>query len=558
MTVLAAVLAWLLVRNAWRQTELREAYLTDLLALAKQDPANGPAQVALAGREAQARQYRRAAESFRRAIAAGENSAPVWLAWSACEAEAGYRPLAGAALLLGMRQPTLQSPLGAALDRFRKLPPGAAPGQVAEAICPEGPAAVIAPYISGSFLNRLASWYGRRRPGASGFTTREAWARAEPNSAQAQLLWADALDRNQCYAQAQTASARALQLSPACLSAQLDLADALYHQGQAGKAGVLYAQMARAHPNSLRALLGLGQVALDNDIRTVALQVFSRAVKLAPGSADAWAGLGKAYLKESLDLNKAIAAYGTAARLDPHGTYYFADYASALRIQTRYAEAESLLRRRLAADPDDAQAHYYLGLTLLDDNVTPARRAEAEQQLRAALAIQPDGISTLTRLGRLLADESRCAEAVAPLQQALRLDPDNVSAALALERADRALGRTNDAASVSAHLTALTSLDIRRRTLEDELKMSPLNPKLYKQMAQLYMRLGQPQQARNYAEAATVLLKNPRVAGAGLLALRRQVSVGLPAPQSPGAASRPVPSAGQPSDPQQPPQHASQ
>src|SRR5262249_20592795 len=161
--------------------------------------------------------------------------------------------------------------------------------------------------------------------------------------------------------------------------------------GEAGQAGLLYIRVYRKDPRSLRALLGLGQVTLDRRLLAMSVDVFQKSVALAPGSADAWIGLGRAYYNQSLDIRPALDAYATAVKRAPSRTDFYPSYADALRVDARFAEAEAVLRRRLAAAPEEASTRYYLAVTLLSSNVTPARQAEAEAALHAALRLEPRG-----------------------------------------------------------------------------------------------------------------------------------------------------------------------
>lgn len=519
--------------NAWHETQLREAYLPDLRTMARQHPFDSRLLVVLAGRQAEARQYAEAAETFQQAVSTGENSPQIWLAWSASKAAAGDREMAGATLLLGMRQPALDAPLRAALDRWRSLPPNAPPGVVAQTICPQTPWDLIAPYTRGSFLNGLVSWYGRRYPAQSGFATRENWAKEQTHNAQAQQLWAEALLRNECYAQAEAAARHALTLSPDSLSAHLTLADALYHQGETGKAGLEYASLTKAHPNSLQALLGLGQVALDKKLILMSVEVYSKAVKLAPKSVDAWVGLGKACYHQGVDFNRTLSAFETAIKLAPSRTDFYPAYADVLRAQARFAEAETLLRKRLAIAPNEASTYYYLAVTLLAYNVTSARQAEAEADLRQSLKLQPQGVSVVARLGRLLADEKRCVEAIPYLEAAIKTDPHSLPVAMALARCYRGAGRMKEAQVAEANMAALAHYSTEVKQLEEELQLQPLNAKLYLKTAQLYADGGEMEKARNYQDAAMMILNHGKRAATGILKLRGAISQDTLAPEKP-------------------------
>ncbi len=525
---------------AWQETQLREAYLPALREQARQHPFDGRLLMVLAVRQAQARQYAEAAQTFQQTVGAGENTPWVWLAWAASQASAGRPVEAGATLLFGMRQPALAPVLRAALQRYSALTADTPPGVAAQTICPRTPSELLLPYTRGSLLNGLAAWYGRRHPGQSGFATRQEWAREQPNSGQAQLLWAEALLKNECYAEAEGAARRALLLLPDSLSAHLDLADALYHEGAGGKAGREYAVTARAHPDSLRALLGLGQTALNSKMLTMGVDVFSKAVALAPDSADAWIGLGKAYYNQALDLGHCLTCYETAHRLAPHRTDFYAAYADALREKSRYAEAENLLRTRLAAAPTDASACYYLALTLLASDVTPARQSEAEACLRRSLELQPRGPSVVAHLGRLLAEEGRNEEALGYLEAAMQADPRDLASAMALNRVYRATGHLKEALEGKARIAAMTRYATETKQMEDQLQLHPLDAALYLKTAALYASGGEEEKAIHYRDAAALLQQHSPQAAHGIGILRKATERGVPMPgRAEGTPARP-------------------
>jgi tetratricopeptide (TPR) repeat protein len=510
-----------LCTGAWHRTRLREAYLPELREMARQNPYNGPLLVVLAGRLAQARQYAAAGAAFERAVGAGETRPAVWLAWAASAAASGERQNAWAILRLGQRDPQADPELRAAIDRCKPLPANAAPAALAGALYPAGPESLLHDYTRGSFLNGLSAWYGRRHPEQSGVATREAWAKEQPDSAQAQQLWSEALLRNERYAEADAAFRHTLALAPDSLDAQLGLADSLYHQGEAGQAGLLYIRCYRKDPGSLRALLGLGQVTLDKRLLSMSVDVYQKALKLAPRSADAWIGLGKAYYNQSLDIGRSLDAYATAMKLAPERTDFYQQYADALRVNSRYEEAETLLRKRLAVAPEESSTHYYLAMTLLSHNLTPQRQAEAEAALRTALRLEPRGYTAASRLGRLLVQEGRYAEGLPYLEQALQADPNDLGTTIAMARAYRGMGRTGQARAATARVVALTAYHRHIKEMEDALQQQPLDPSLYQQMARLYVKGGEPEKARNYFDAAVMLRQYPGRAKQGLSAMER-------------------------------------
>ncbi len=539
--ILACLVAVFIVTRlsaAYQATKLREADLPALREAAERSPYDDKVLALLAGREAQALHFSRAAELCQRAVASGNTDSLVWLTWAASHAAAGNIPLSKATLMLGGTQPALSGILHSALDRVQKLPPDAPPARVAAAIYPEGPKRLVQVYSQGSFLNGLFRWYGHRHPGSSGCATREEWASAEPNSAQAQILWAETLIRNEQYNRAETVARHALELSPASLSAHLTFADALYGEGYIGKAGIEYAQTARAHPTCLAALLGLGRVSLDKQLIPISLDVYQKATKLAPSSADAWIGLGRARYSASLDVAGALGAFDTAAKLAPERTDFYRAWASTLRAAGKFQEAEALLRKRIAVAPDESDSLYALALTLLDYNVTPERSSEAEASLQKAVKLEPQDEAYLARLGRLLVDQNRSQDAIPYLEQAQRLDPMDVAVAMALARGYHAAGRAKDAAVESARIDAVTKRASEIHELEDSLKLQPKNSTLYLKLAAVYDQVGEADKAATYRQAADMLVKDPNGSAQALGALADATQNAKLLAQRPGQAQQ--------------------
>lgn len=85
------------------------------------------------------------------------------------------------------------------------------------------------------------------------------------------------------------------------------------------------------------------------------------------------------------------------------------------------SRAEPLLRRAVAAQPENLQARIQLGLTL----ALAGRMAEAELETRAALELDPERVETLVILAHLAGDQGRKEESEKLLARARRLAPDH-------------------------------------------------------------------------------------------------------------------------------------
>jgi protein O-GlcNAc transferase len=99
----------------------------------------------------------------------------------------------------------------------------------------------------------------------------------------------------------------------------------------------------------------------------------------------------------------------------------FFDQAMALHQSGRWAEAETLYRRALAAEPHNAQALHLLGLL----HHQAGRNAEALARIDEALACSPAWPEALANRGTVLEALGRAGEALDSYDRSLALAPDN-------------------------------------------------------------------------------------------------------------------------------------
>ncbi len=183
-----------------------------------------------------------------------------------------------------------------------------------------------------------------------------------------------------------------------------------------------------------------------------------------------------------------------AARPDPKDRRELAARISQVASGELHGAAlEAALRRILADDPGNPQAHLRVGYALLDrrscrEAVPHFRSAiaghlpsadahlglagcqaadrrfdAAAHTLREAGRVEPDNPVVLANLGMVLSDGGHPAEAVDPLQRALVRDPDRHQARFALALALARLGRRADAAATARDLLTRLPADAPQR-----------------------------------------------------------------------------------------------
>jgi protein O-mannosyl-transferase len=111
------------------------------------------------------------------------------------------------------------------------------------------------------------------------------------------------------------------------------------------------------------------------------------------------------------------------------------------RRNRMYHDPVTIWEQTLAADANNARAHFGLGLALLSRGNT----AEAMDQYGEALRLKPDFVEVHYNLGNALLKQGRFAEAETQYLEALKIQPDHLQAHLNLGIALVNLGRATEA-----------------------------------------------------------------------------------------------------------------
>ncbi len=515
------------VRLRLQESQQRDAFLPDLEAQIASGSLQLPLLVATAVRETEAGDYTRASETLEKA-AAGENDPALWLTWAATAAASGNRAKAEQILQRAVSNPATQGQAQGALDRVRSLPPDAPVERVAETISPGGVSSLRERYLKPVWTDGLVIWRDSFRKEESGFLAREQWAKDLPNDAQAQRLWGEALLKNRRLPEAEAAAQRAVELAPDSPKSLLLLGDVRLKGGAPAKAALSYIAALKRKPNWFPALMGMGEASTKAKILRIAVEAYKRATEQAPSNADAWIGLGIAYYNQLINRTGSLEAFQKAVSLAPTRTDFYKEYSNALRAKSLYPEAEALLRKRLTAAPDDAQAHYLLATLLQIASPSAAREAEAEQELRTSLKLEPTAITVKTRLGRLLLDHGNAAEAIPLLQSSIRADVYDLIATKALARAYRKVGKTQEADRADQSAGELSAYLEKVQTLENTIQSNPTDEKAHEKLARVFLTGGETEKAKRHQDMAYLLRTHRAEAIKGIQALDKGTSVTSP------------------------------
>jgi cytochrome c-type biogenesis protein CcmH/NrfG len=519
------------VRNALQEEWRREAFLPELEERVRQDPADARSLALLAARMAEAKEYTTATAICEKAVGAGIREPALWLTWASCFAAANDLNKARAVLQLavgsGKCQPSgparealsrLQAPLAEAERTGQTSDPTA----IASVISPDGIRPLVALYASGSFLNPVMNYRQKSDPERGGFSSRQRQALAKPDDPLAQARWVQALSKNRRLPEAETESRRLVTRFPDSPEIRLAYGDALFQGKIFAKAGLQYKAALSLRPDWLPALKGLGAVAVEKSLFRLAIENYEKAVKFAPNDVDAWIGLGRAHLQQAFRMDRALESFRNAERLAPNRTDFYPYYADALTFTYHADEAETILRRRLAAAPEDARSRYLLANIILNGKADNARIAEAEEHLRTSLKIEPNVPVVKIRLAQLLldrADASSAADAGILLVEALEGDPRNILAVRLLAQAYQRIGKIDKAKETREQADQLAKYITEVSRLEDLERNRPDDISVHRALRDLYTRNDEPDKAKRQEEMIYMLENHPEAAKRGLSTL---------------------------------------
>ncbi|MEV4536357.1 tetratricopeptide repeat protein [Asanoa sp. NPDC049518] len=245
---------------------------------------------------------------------------------------------------------------------------------------------------------------------------------------------------------------RVVELEPEHARAHALLGSARRHLGDEAAAKEDYDLALALDPDDAYALANRGEVRFGQGEHERALADLERAADLEPATAWIRLSAGEAYFLRAqasgadADIARALAHADAALAIKPDSpaTLRLIGYAHLLR---RDAEALDALRAARAANPEDPQLAYQLGVLLYENGAYEEALACAEQ----AHAGMPDVPAVRLLRGQLFRATGETAKAIEDLEVAARAAPDLGEAHAALGEAYRTEGRLADA------LTALTA-----------------------------------------------------------------------------------------------------
>ena len=246
------------------------------------------------------------------------------------------------------------------------------------------------------------------------------------------------LERNGRLEDASRLYRSAIEAAPLHAAAHLNLGAAMEALGRASDAVHAYEAAIGIDPLDAYANFNLGRLLYAQGALPRAVELLDKALQRKPDFPEALVVLSSVQEARG-DLEPALASLKAALRLRPAYGGAQRNLGLLLARMGRWRDAEDVLRR---APPDDADAQYWLGNTLVNLD----RPGEAAACFREALRIRPDFAEPLCYLGSILVDQGRHAEAIAHLRRAIELKPDLADAHVGLGNAQVAGRQLEDAA----------------------------------------------------------------------------------------------------------------
>ncbi len=233
--------------------------------------------------------------------------------------------------------------------------------------------------------------------------------------------------------QAVDAYRKAVAAKPDVFESNLNLGLLLAKQGENIEAAKYLSAATRLKPtqnaeqNLARAWLALGRVTAATEPQQ-ALAAFTEAGKLAPQDLEAHLATA-ALLQQQNKPSAAEQEFQTAYRLDPQSQAALTGLTSVYIAEQKYPEAEGLLRRVIAANPQNTDARVQLARLLAEEDKNDEAAQQLQQAQQAAGAV--DG-QTALELGTLYVKAGTYPEAEQQLRFTVQKMPQNPEAHFAL------------------------------------------------------------------------------------------------------------------------------
>jgi tetratricopeptide (TPR) repeat protein len=319
------------------------------------------------------------------------------------------------------------------------------------------------------------------------------------------------------YAKAELMLNRAVKLKPDSPETLYVLAQAYQKQNRSVDALDLLVRAHKLAPENTDIIFLLARVSISQNYYEDAIPLLESGVKLAPQRVDFHAALGESYFKTE-KTEKAIAEFQKLIDLEPSAQSY-AFMGISYRRLGRFDKAREFFEAGLKRDPHNASCLFNLGY-IEERQGHPARAEEFYQQ---ALRSNPDFSEALLQLADLRIAGKRFEEAAVLLRRYVKLSRDPAAGYYKLAMVEKSLHQTEasqrdlnvfqtlskDSAAgpqpyqhIFDYVDERSGLSREARSQQDlanlteQLQKNPDHPQGLYLLAQTYLELGKPQDAR--------------------------------------------------------------
>jgi tetratricopeptide (TPR) repeat protein len=319
------------------------------------------------------------------------------------------------------------------------------------------------------------------------------------------------------YAKAELMLNRAMKLKPDSPETLYVLAQVYQKQNRSVDAMDLLVRAHKLAPENTDIIFLLARVSMSQNYYEDAIPLLESGVKLAPQRADFHAALGESYFKTE-KTEKAISEFQKLIDLEPTAQSY-AFLGISYRRLGRFDKAREYFEAGLKRDPHNASCLFNLGY-IEERQGHPARAEDFYQQ---TLRSNPDFSEALLQLADLRIASKRLEEAAALLRRYVKVSRDPAPGYYKLAMVEKNLHQTDasqrdlnvfqtlskDSASgpqpyqhIFDYVDERSSLSREARTQQDlanlteQLQKNPDHPQGLYLLAQTYLELGKPEDAR--------------------------------------------------------------
>ena len=310
---------------------------------------------------------------------------------------------------------------------------------------------------------------------------------------------------------------RALKLRPDSAETLYFLAQAYTSQRQDDKALDLLARAHKAAPSNTDVIFLMARLSMRQSFFEDAIPLLEQGVKIDPRRPDLHAALGECYFTTG-KIPQALQEFETLIKLDPSARSY-AFMALYYRHLGRYDEAKKYILLGLKADPNDSSCLYNMGYILSRQG----NYQEAEKWLEKAVAADPNNTDALLELAGVKMSEKKFEEAIPLLRKCAQLSNRPAPVYYKLATAERSLHQMEaaerdlkvfetlsknqdsgpypfqhlfDYLDQRAGMPSQERSELDLAQLLQEVKLHPDQPRNLYLLAEAYLKLGRPNDAR--------------------------------------------------------------